>query len=797
MDKYQGIFDQGFSGILDENKNKMPDYLEKLADQEKDYKPEYLETPNILFNKDSGLSRANELTSDGSRDSNRTNRFTIEKNQREAQQNKPCEIDKLVESMKNQSFDKIRTSLLSKYPNDFVNKYFESKIKLILNKFAYLGFENINEKQANIVEQLKTNFRIKRSTVHDILDKFSKLEYVSNNVTKQYKDLLGSKRPLYIVAKFLFSLDSIKKSFYSNKEDNLTFKRDVDKKISNLRDIDNNSKKNSDIARQSIFASMLNTYKQCVNSRMSRSQINQKMARSFGLEKLQEFHSIFKNDIIRIERFSNRQTFDTDFASAVQQGYEIQPKSKPVDIDSKAMLNYAFEQMTNGCDLESIHTSLKKKFGREAAIQFLSENDYKLSKHYGQLGYLFVDSNIYANCDEMVNSFSKLQHTGSKLIYSVKANSKCVGCTLHKEGHCEKTGLLVSNNPVVRSARAAKRVFDKAYSFVPKNYVESFVSQIKKEDSNLELVSKFALGISAVIESEKKNIGKQASKDRTESTDVQEGFISAESYSVDLFNEQGGSSRIIDDILKEGKYVSAKDIKIADIENLISNLSFFLTLNQVHLDSYANKLPNSSEEVKKVVKWAVSNGASIVKLRNDYESKKRKDPTEAISYLQRNVSAILKFTHDVLSYAKPVLEKYLDQKNIPTTLPVIEKLYRQISSSKNYDILKEASGFRKKIESWDVVVDTHITKGADPTQVIIVKLKKGNEEIKLTEFQGIVTIDWNAEKKENIPKHITVSTFAGADNTKDLDKLLSSIGAPTWTQIEKEYEKHQESLSDY
>src|SRR5271157_3363889 len=67
MDKFQGIFDQGFSGIYEDSNKTLPDYLDILAEQEKDFKPEEFDTPIIPFDKDSSLSRANELTSDGSR----------------------------------------------------------------------------------------------------------------------------------------------------------------------------------------------------------------------------------------------------------------------------------------------------------------------------------------------------------------------------------------------------------------------------------------------------------------------------------------------------------------------------------------------------------------------------------------------------------------------------------------------------------------------------------------------------------------------------------------------------------
>jgi len=578
MDALQGIFDQGFSGILeDSNRKTMPDYIERLAEQEIDYEPPKLEVPNIPFDKDSGLSRANELTSDGSRESSKDNRFTIEKTQKTAQDEKVKTINSLVETMilNGKEFDQIRASLLEKYPKEQVNRYLETKIKLFLDKFAFLGFENLEEKHANIVEQSKNEFPIKRSTVHDILDKFSKLEYVSNSTVKEYKDLLSSKRPLYVASKFMFSLDTIKQSHYNGKEARVAFQRDDDEKLLTLRDVNNNLKKNSLSAKQSTFISMLNDYKQGIYSKLSKSEISKKIARTYGYDKFQKFSEKYKSELTSIDRFHSRQTFDTNFASSALQGVEVNTKNKEVSIDIKTMLNYAFDQMTNGNEIEFIKNSMKKKFGLEVTTQFLNANEHRLTRHYGQLGYLFIDSNIYSSCNDMAASFSQLQHAGSKLIYSLKANPKCANCSIHKEGTCGKVGLLVSNSPIVRSSRAARRVFEKAATFVPKTYIEAFSSQLKEDDSNLDLVSKFARGIQAALDEEKKNIGKRASKDRTETTDAQESFVGpADNFDVDLFQQQSNSA-IIDSVLNESK-TSSKVSDEAYQENLkkaIDNLS--------------------------------------------------------------------------------------------------------------------------------------------------------------------------------------------------------------------------------
>ena len=63
-DKLNNIFDQGFSGILDESTRKdqkLPEYLDKLAETEKNTKEEEVKTADLTFEKDVGLTRAVEL----------------------------------------------------------------------------------------------------------------------------------------------------------------------------------------------------------------------------------------------------------------------------------------------------------------------------------------------------------------------------------------------------------------------------------------------------------------------------------------------------------------------------------------------------------------------------------------------------------------------------------------------------------------------------------------------------------------------------------------------------------------
>jgi hypothetical protein len=555
MDKLNGMFDLGFSGILDDsNRKTMPSYIEKLAEENIDYEPNEIKVDVIPFDNNLGLTRANELTSKASRNVNKDNRFTVEKNIREAEDKKLKEIDKFAENMliKDFKFDDIQKNLLSKYSKEIINKYFESKIKLILNKFSFLGFEDIIEKEANVIDQSKKENKIKRSFVIDVLKKFSKLEYVSQDIIKQYKDLLNNQRPMKVALNFLFSLNNIKKAYYKNKDDNnkIIFKRDIDNKNINQSNKKDNEKRNSNIKNSNIYVTMLNEFKQLLYSKINKSEISKKLSKNYGIEKFEKFSTIYTNDIDKISKFYERQNFHTDFASLTQEGYELVPKNKPIEIDSNSMLNYAFNLMTSGDKIEDVKEKLNKKFGKEASKIFLSSYEQKINKNFGQLGYLFIDSNIYKDCDEMQDEFSKMQHIGSKLVFSLKANLKCKSCILNKKGECQKVNLLISNNPISRSARAAKNIINKASSFLPKSYIDEFSKNINSEESNKELISNFTIGMQAAYDEEMKNIGKRASKDRTETVDVQEKFILADSFNVDIF-KQSSISKVIEDVIGE------------------------------------------------------------------------------------------------------------------------------------------------------------------------------------------------------------------------------------------------------
>jgi len=530
MDKYQGIFDQGFSGILDDVKSSIPDYIDKLAEQEIDFNPKHLETPSIAFDKDSGITRASELTSDEVRNFFE-NRFSKEKEERTQSINLAKKIEKHVSSMiyNGKTFDEIHSSLSSKFSKESVSKYLESKVALLLNNFAFLGFNMIQEKKATLADQFCVENKLKRSEAHDILQKFSKLEYISEPVIKEYKQQLASSKPLTIISKFLFSLDEIKENYYKNKEAHTHFQRDIDEKDLNVRDVTNNVI-NTVIEAHQVEASMLTFFKDGVNSKLSRSQNMKRMTSKFGYQKTGEFLEKYKKQVEKLEKFAKRQMFDTDFSNTNLQGHEIQPEEKEAQIDKNAMMSHCYHLMTNGNNLSYVQESLQKTFGVEATSQFLQENKKNLDSCNGQLGYTYIDSNIYKSCNEMSDNFSKLQHIGSDLVSYIKRNSKCETCSLLKNSICGKTGLKVSDDPTVRSSRVAKKIFEKASSFISKSHIDSFVEKLQSDGNNASVVSAFNLSLKISLSEQHKNFNKRASKSQTFDTDF--GSTKQQGYEI-------------------------------------------------------------------------------------------------------------------------------------------------------------------------------------------------------------------------------------------------------------------------
>ena len=549
MDKMNGVFDKGFTGIIeDSNGYKMPDYLDKLVQQEAGFNPKKVIAPKIAYD-DVGFARANELKSDNSRETKVSNRFTKEKNIKNAADTKIKSIDRRFQELlyDGKKPREIEKTLFKEFARDEVNKYLEASIKLTLHKYSQLGFEHLEDSEANIVAQAKKDFQVKRSTAKDILNKFAKLSYVTNAVLKDFNDAMKAERPLTVIATFLWSLDSIKRAnMRSAASDYASASRSLEQKTSNIREPKNNDTHNKVIASTRKIASMLAEYKADICAGKTSATIQKRMAKEYGLDLLKVLLDKHASDLTRTEKFYTRQSFKTNFNKLEETAHDVSENTRVPQYDATKLYNYACQMMTNGSTLDEVKAAFKKGYDGKVIAHFMANNKSRLERRYGQLGYIFIDANIYGNCEEMKKAYAEMTHVGKKLVHAVKSCGNCSGCSSNRGGRCHKVGgLMLSNNPIVCSAKAAKKVFDKAATFAPATYIESFVGSLTSEN-NRAVVAKFALGLKSAVFNDGRDFKKRAAAD----TRVQEDFVEASDamMNTDPFNK-GVNSKIIDSIL--------------------------------------------------------------------------------------------------------------------------------------------------------------------------------------------------------------------------------------------------------
>jgi hypothetical protein len=658
-DKLNGIFDQGFSGIIHEGKRKstMPNYLEQLAEREATLiNPDIVTPIDLDFNFSMGLERAAELNNDECR--------TVESRKVKAKDFRK-EIETAVEGLlsEGQEPQDIEKILNRKFPPPQVKRFFEANSSEILTKYSELVPSFIGYIPYKISREIDVSLQ-------------------------EHKSRLKTESSIKVCSSFFSYLKSVKSSLRkTDVEQKVAFRRDNDKQEMKERLVDNNKSKNDRTTNEASVESMLKEFKISIQSGLSKKEIHQKLAKKHPVKLIEDFYSKYASEINKFEKFVNRENFDTDFkkitvnandkdvrdfeneitesqkkimlnyaSKSMSQGKSLEEtkvalkkvfnlkhankfiesnknilekiakdssltlmlqefktfakagsskkdislklakkysadliknfyskfaseiskieksvgyecfnvdskkisvnannksfedfESKIPEYQEKQMLNFAFSLMSQGKKLEEIKEAVKKSFNFKNAKKFLETNTKTLEKHYGQLGYVFMDSNVYTNCDEMKKAHHEVCAIGKQLMYSVKANKKCNSCVDNKCGTCSKVGLMISNHPLVRSSRAAKRVLAKASSFVPKSYIDKFSSKIT-EDGNMKLISEFSLGINAALDNERKNIGKKASR-VDGSADFRKGFEVVENVDVDFFSKSNKSS-IIDNVLK-------------------------------------------------------------------------------------------------------------------------------------------------------------------------------------------------------------------------------------------------------
>ena len=91
------------------------------------------------------------------------------------------------------------------------------------------------------------------------------------------------------------------------------------------------------------------------------------------------------------------------------------------------------------------------------------------------------------------------------------------------------------------------------------------------------------------------------------------------------------------------------------------------------------------------------------------------------------------------------------------------------------ELLTEYKGEVKRIDGWDIQDKSFVSKGADPTQVTKIILKKNGHIITINEFFG----DWSVESEKD---H---RTWASKRNLKfkDVDSVIKQLGGPSMKKI--------------
>jgi len=556
VQEFQGVFDNGFSGIIGSDKNKLPDYIDKLATDNADFDPEKIETVDIEYDP-RNLDRATDLSDDNVR-------TVANKEIKDDQENKKIEkaclvllhngssIDGLIEQLKR----KFAVSLLRQYLNSFAYKTLMDKFGQI--GYVYVdkrGFKDCNEIKSYLRNRTKaaqsfiskvrddgecndcsmlkrgycilTNLKVEQdpkisssSQAKAVINKIASSSAINETIVKEYVVRLASEDVNRVVADFVSDFDDNIRASSKVDEDNVvSFKRDSDKKQAKERIVRNNIEKNRRVSIERKNGEIFPVFKTHIFNGLDQKQATKRLLdEGFKPTEVENFNIYSAS---KIKDFMNKQShsnFDTDFAKLKNEEVvkDVNNLENKANYNESRMTNYAFNLMTNGKTLDEIKQRLKKAFSLDEVRRFVKENKSKLEKNYGQLGYVFIDSNIYANCrtDEMRKAFSNISHVGKRLIHAVKSNKNCKGCIHNKSGSCEKVGLMLSNNPIANSPRAAKKIFKKAMTFLPNKYIEKYESELVYERSNRNIVASFALNIKNMLAEENKNIGKTASKDR-------------------------------------------------------------------------------------------------------------------------------------------------------------------------------------------------------------------------------------------------------------------------------------------
>jgi len=586
--------DNKISGLLQEsNRKTMPDFMSKLAEEEKDtkygpeipedYKPEEIEFEQETF------SRAKELTSDESRNVESRKAATPDEE----------EIQKEFEKLLAEGIDSkdIIAKMQKNYPLESIKKFVESSKDFVL-KYSQLGHTYIDKNTYTTCEEMREHFaslkgkgkvlisKIKADTsevkgkkascknctkfkqsyclltnlqvtanpevstqkeASVVLANIRKNAFIDPDIMDEYTDKLAKSQPIDMLSSIISSMEDIlTRSASRNFINKVAFNREDSEKDSD-RIITKNNVKNAKIEEDANDQKILEHFKKYVQAGLSRKATHDKLIEQYNPNVLEKFYSKFAKQINSLDKFMNRKNDLEGIVGRVANESEIRNIETEEVIDpvkQASMKNIALNMLTTGYSLNEIKTSFKKAYSPLENNTFFNMNATRLEKEYGQIGYNFIDSNIYDNCDNMKKAHEKITDFRKQFLYNVKASSKCDSCTLNITGKCEKVGLRLSNSPIIRSSRSAQKHLSRTASILPKGYIDQYQSKVS--DSNMKLISEFNLGAKQAFES----FGTKKASNKAIDNKTYDSFKTAESYDVDLFDKESKSS-IVDDIMKE------------------------------------------------------------------------------------------------------------------------------------------------------------------------------------------------------------------------------------------------------
>lgn len=593
--------DNKLTGIISSSnttRKTMPDFIEKLAEQEKDNVNRYGEElknfhpENIEFDQENGISRAGELTSDESR--------VVESKTKEISDDDiKLEFEKLL--AEGATEDELLEKLRTKYPISKIKQFVEASKKdfilkqsqlghIYIDKNSYITCEEmrshlatlqqkgrrfISKIKANLSEKsgkktacnnciklkkgfcLLTNLKVEENPTittdkeaNLVINNIKKIAFVDPDVVDEYVNKCGNSEPADILGTVIHSLEDImmrsaKKDFNSK----VAFKREADeldnstRETSNERNERKTAKINDDVNEQRIF----DYFKKYIQAGMSKKQATIELSKKFNATNVEGFYTKFASDINKFEAFFNRKS-NIDCVDRVENETTTRDLELEIDeaIDSiklDAMKALAYNMLISGYSLDEVKQQLKKLYTTNEVKVFMNLNENKLENEYGQLGYNYIDSGIYENCDMMKKAYENIPDFRKQLLFNIKANKKCAGCSLHIAGRCNKVGLMLSNGPSIRSSRSAQKHLKRASKFLPANYIKEFEGLLNSTD-NRKIISKFNLG--AKVAYDTNGIKKVANK-QIDNT-VYNTFEKTESYDTDIFTVKSKSS-IIDSVL--------------------------------------------------------------------------------------------------------------------------------------------------------------------------------------------------------------------------------------------------------